>query len=367
MDATLLTAATTPLLLLLQGACCASVLDAYGLCCPSGAVDECGVCDGAGASCSLHLRLLLQLPQGSTISGAGMPLYGGLTGSSVASPQLAAWVQTAILAAVPRSTIGGSGQLRLQPTQVSAKWTTAAPPAASQSSQPVPPVTTRHLLTGAGGGGGASAASLCDAASRTEREALASAADDSSVSAGVVCPSPSPTRNGGNSDSAAPTSPDTGRHLQQASIADTGSAVQLDAVLTPGDVLQLTHGALSTASFGLLGVGQLLASGLEQQVASSSSSSNNGPAAAGDPQLLRVMLVQRVGVCGNGVCEVGERQLLNSEGDVLQEAAAACVQDCPGSFVLCPAPVGPVGDADRECGGNGRCIRTSGTCDCNAG
>jgi hypothetical protein len=120
----------------------------------------------------------------------------------------------------------------------------------------------------------------------------------------------------------------------------------------------------SAVGGGMLGAGQLLASGLEQQAAGGDGSSDP---AGGVPQLLRVMLAQRVGVCGNGLCEVGERQLLNAEGEVLQEAAAPCAQDCPGTFMLCPAPVGPVGNPDRECGGNGRCIRETGTCDCFAG
>jgi hypothetical protein len=160
--------------------------------------------------------------------------------------------------------------------------------------------------------------------------------------------------------------------LQAATSSEATSdtpVVQLDVVLTSGNVQKLiveanpAHStARSTMCAGLLGAGQLLASGLEQQAAGGSSNP-----AGGVPQLLRVMLAQRVGVCGNGLCEVGERQLLNAEGEVLQEAAAPCAQDCPGTFMLCPAPVGPVGYPDRECGGNGRCIRETGTCDCSAG
>jgi hypothetical protein len=149
------------------------------------------------------------------------------------------------------------------------------------------------------------------------------------------------------------------RRLQQApgGAGSNNSQVELNAVLDPSNLL-----LLGSTGAGLLGAGQLLASGLEQQADGGSSNP-----AGGVPQLLRVMLAQRVGVCGNGLCEVGERQLLNAEGEVLQEAAAPCAQDCPGTFMLCPAPVGPVGYPDRECGGNGRCIRETGTCDCSAG
>ncbi|WIA29150.1 hypothetical protein OEZ86_011661 [Tetradesmus obliquus] len=96
-----------------------------------------------------------------------------------------------------------------------------------------------------------------------------------------------------------------------------------------------------------------------------------GQAPAGDGsaelQLQEVLLVQRLGVCGNGLCEVGERALLNAAAEAIKEAAAPCPQDCPLSFSMCPAPLGPVGDRTAECGGNGRCIRSQRVCDCFTG
>lgn len=44
-----------------QGACCSTLLDAAGRCCRSGAVDECGLCDGDGTSCSLRMQLAVRL------------------------------------------------------------------------------------------------------------------------------------------------------------------------------------------------------------------------------------------------------------------------------------------------------------------
>lgn len=41
------------------GICCAGTLDAGGMCCPSGQLDECGVCDGVGETCSTHLEFVL--------------------------------------------------------------------------------------------------------------------------------------------------------------------------------------------------------------------------------------------------------------------------------------------------------------------
>ena len=43
--------------------CCNStVLDGGGFCCLSGLLDECGVCDGDGSSCQLHVVLTAQVP-----------------------------------------------------------------------------------------------------------------------------------------------------------------------------------------------------------------------------------------------------------------------------------------------------------------
>lgn len=63
----------------------------------------------------------------------------------------------------------------------------------------------------------------------------------------------------------------------------------------------------------------------------------------------------RAGVCGNGVCEVGERCVL---GHLLSP-------DCPFTFVACPVSAGAAG-AVSPCAGRGRCLPQSGSCVCNA-
>ena len=314
------------------------MLDAYGLCCTSGAVDECGVCDGDGTSCSLHIRLLLQVTQGTVINGTGTPVLGGPTGSSAASTALVSWAQAAIQQAATPNSVAGAPQPELQATQVAAKWA-AADMSACNSSCTTQPVITRHLMAGGGDNDqGASPSSLCDASGKPG----GLPADPSQASSGVQCPSPAPSSSRTESVSLPPDDAEAGsaaRHLQQAAGAVEGPAVQLDIVLTPTNLVQLASSAGASAvaaasgsrsqwSAGMLGVGQVLAVGLEQQ-ASGSGTGGIGQAAGGtSPQLLRVMLVQRLGVCGNGVCEVGERQLLNSEGEVLQEADTPCAQVC---------------------------------------
>jgi hypothetical protein len=111
--------------------------------------------------------------------------------------------------------------------------------------------------------------------------------------------------------------------LQDPASASSSQQVELDAVLNPSGML-----SLDGLGVGLLRVGQALVVGLEQQAAASTnnSSTGGGSSSVSVPLLLRVLLVQRVGLCGNGVCEVGERALLNAEGGVLQEADAPCPQ-----------------------------------------
>ena len=62
------------------------------------------------------------------------------------------------------------------------------------------------------------------------------------------------------------------------------------------------------------------------------------------------------GVCGNGLCEFGERcEAHGSNG------ASCCRDDCPLLFHPCPTTPG----AALPCGGNGACIASSGGCRCD--
>jgi len=78
--------------------------------------------------------------------------------------------------------------------------------------------------------------------------------------------------------------------------------------------------------------------------------------------------VERLPVCGNGVCEVGEA--VGSSGSSSQRGFA-CPEDCPISFDYnCPTASenSSVGHQDEMCSGNGRCLYAEvGRCDCYAG
>jgi len=336
----------------MQGVCCASVLDAAGLCCPSGGLDECGVCDGDGTSCSLHLRLMLQVPQGMNITGAGTQPSPAVKASYPASPQLMSWLQALIQQVLEDKAPGAQLQPAAATTTVWPAWSAGDPFSLNTS-----PTNNRHL-----------SAALVASADVTQPCALSKGDGGShppgctinSLSTDLVavhihcpqqtqpyipaldCPSTCarvtsmPQRSSARAALGTTKSNPiyaTVRMLIQSQPGVEASSqqhLQLDVSLDPSSLL-----SVGSIGAGLLGVGQLLATGLEQQALNSSSS---GPAAAAGtdggqggsagPQLLRVMLVQRVGVCGNGLCEVGERELKSSEGGILQEAVTPCAQVC---------------------------------------
>lgn len=60
--------------------------------------------------------------------------------------------------------------------------------------------------------------------------------------------------------------------------------------------------------------------------------------------------VGRSSVCGNGLCERGEACPSDD----------CCAQDCPYMLLACPVPA----DSDQPCGGRGRCMPGTGSCEC---
>ena len=68
----------------------------------------------------------------------------------------------------------------------------------------------------------------------------------------------------------------------------------------------------------------------------------------------------RIGTCGNGICEVGERGI---RGDGSQAALleGSCPGDCPMQYMACPANHG------STCSGKGSCLSSQGVCSCFPG
>jgi hypothetical protein len=320
------------------------------------------VCDGDGTSCSLNLRLLLQVQPGIDISDPSLPMLNQLAGSMAASPLLLTWTQSILQQAAAAAGVPGA-VLQLQPQQAAARWWTPPPAAAAASnatsnttssagsSRASSPIVTRKLqaeeaATSSSNDSQEATQQLPCSPEQANPDSPATSGNCTTTEEGVQCPSPLPAPSlarvcadnslttGRHSVAATETPQGRARQLLQAPASSGVRYVQLDAVLTPSNVEQLAvmppaadpaNQTNSQTSTGLLGIGQALALGLEQQAVNDTSSGSSS-GSSGTPQLLRVMMVQRVGVCGNGVCEVGERQLLNSEGAALQEALVPCPQ-----------------------------------------
>ena len=67
----------------------------------------------------------------------------------------------------------------------------------------------------------------------------------------------------------------------------------------------------------------------------------------------------RVGICGNGICEVGERGTQSNGSQMYLQGS--CPQDCPVQYSACPA------NDSTPCSGRGTCLSSQGVCDCFPG
>jgi hypothetical protein len=108
-------------------------------------------------------------------------------------------------------------------------------------------------------------------------------------------------------------------------IASGWQAAVVEVSVTLHSSATSSYGITANAALGMsvLQLGYALASNLQQQA-----DARQAPVDADSAglQLQEVLLVQRLGVCGNGLCEVGERALLNAAGEAIKEAAAPCPQ-----------------------------------------
>lgn len=310
----------------MQGTCCSGVLDALGSCCASGALDECGVCDGDGTSCTLRLRLLAQLPAGTNITDAYMP---AAEASSSATWQLG--LQQLLEVALLKQ----SNRVQLQVEQIDAAWAPAAVNAAvAQAAQTK---ISRHLM---------------DDTSAHSNQCELQPSQCLPEPPVVLQTFSNSCQHATSADSSSPCSEETPRDVMGAAASPalpTATARQLldvaewraayvEVVLPPPQVEAppesgtVTFGeplGLSTAALG-----SALIAGIESQAASvtsrvaGSSVPTNIQANSGlqSLRLLQVLLVERAGVCGNGICEVGERVLLTADNGTLHEATSPCPQ-----------------------------------------
>lgn len=76
--------------------------------------------------------------------------------------------------------------------------------------------------------------------------------------------------------------------------------------------------------------------------------------------------VKRAGICGNGMCETGERCDPSSKSAVHKANHTCCLKDCPYVSLTCPIPLTGA-HPHKACGGNGICLDASGQCSCFLG
>jgi hypothetical protein len=284
--------------------CCTGALDAAGLCCPRGTpLDECGVCNGTSA-CPVRLQLLGHAPQ------AG--LYLAPNGN--ANRKLRATLQQQVAAAIARQR--GSGGYDRSVISVS--------------------------LWAVGGGGEV----WSDGLGRTRRargvRALPMAA--AVLEGGSMGSGNGGSRGGGSGD---------GSSSMGSSIVDSSGAAGSSGNATgPLLVDVLIRGGDGTTPPGAAAATAAAASLLGHAV----------PCAGGGYVVLRALrAVLRVGDCGNGVCEVGERVATD-------DTAGGCPTDCAFPFLACPPfGGGGAGAAALTCGGHGMCFSTLGACSCFTG
>ena len=68
----------------------------------------------------------------------------------------------------------------------------------------------------------------------------------------------------------------------------------------------------------------------------------------------------RIGTCGNGICEVGERAIMGN-GSQAALLEGSCPGDCPVQYMACP------GNQSSTCSGRGSCLSSQGVCSCYPG
>lgn len=254
-------------------------MDNSGVCCHSGLVDECGVCDGDGTSCALSFTLSFLAVEPNSISESTPS--GTFTAPNL-SPQEWETFKQALVQAI-------SSAIGIRASRIIAG--------------------SIHLLD----------------------------------------------------KSADPAQPDSvrvenrihSRRLTQSSAQSPTGELAIDVLILHSDELPILAHDIFTK--------------LEPIVKSKSpfQAKNPEPIQVGYvPVLLDIRDVSRNGICGNGVCEVGEQEAypLGTAGK------STCPEDCQASLQLCPTPsVGGIGVRKEPCGLNGVCHIASGTCDCYTG
>lgn len=311
----------------LQGTCCAGVLDALGSCCTSSFLDECGICDGDGTSCRLMVRLLALLPKDTNISQT----YTASTGQSETESAWHTAVQQLLQPMLARQVPGW--QLQLE--QVSASW--VPEPGLLDYQQPSQGISNRQLLS-------------MDDAQDVVQNSYAVESEKGCMQGSSMLEANNACQLRGNSNPADGTRGSKQRQLPETILVESDTGATSRKLLAAGDwqrayisiflqpyVLTSPQGSgptMQNAGSGLsmAGLGSALLLSLQTiatgTALASEMAAENGSNESPVMRVLRVVMAERVGVCGNGICEVGERALLLADRSVLYDATSPCPQVC---------------------------------------
>ena len=228
--------------------------DANGICCPSGKVDECGVCDGTGNSCSMRIEAQLKVPasliQSNGVIDAPLGQFFDEALAQIGFPTAAVTVLN-VSAPVP-----GRGNRRRVLLQINNMNSTTAPTSGPYAPAPV-------------------------------------------------------------AASPPPPGPPEDLYVTVSFLADTNNT--------------------GTAPFD----SSFVAAQLPSAAATTAANTTTGISLVSTPE------TSREGLCGNGICEIGERAT-------------------PGAFDgTCPEDCGPpASNCGAGCGAGGSCLPNTGTCQC---
>ncbi|KAL4541424.1 hypothetical protein Ndes2437B_g05787 [Nannochloris sp. 'desiccata'] len=275
----------------MQGSCC-TVADANGVCCPSGFIDECGVCDGAGNSCAIQLAAQVDVPANLIQSGG---------------------VLDAPLTQFFQGAVGGMG---IPPESVTVTNVTTGPPTVTAGRR------RRNLLQGE--------------QQQTQPANIEQPYDTTAVTSaapGTAPPTEEPTEASVTTALPMPVAAPVPEVVSAPPAPDGPSSLWATVSIQPS--VNATGFTPFSSSYI---AAELPAAAAAATYTSSGIQMPNNPYPG------------RLGICGNGVCEIGERSTVGAiEG--------ACPQDCGLPAVAC------IGG----CGIGGNCLPSTGVCQCYVG
>jgi len=312
-----------------HNACCKGQLDAQGICCPAGSVvDECGVCNGA-SSCSVRLQLVAKVPRPGLYLSPNGNLNKRLRWAIQA--QIAAAVSAhrgaqfdRSLISVALSAAGGGGEAavdavgRARRAQDAAAWSRNS--SAAAVTRPTPPAAMTSSLAAALPSW---AAAFLGRSQHSIPSASSPPSKPKTAAALVEPPSPQPltTSNSSSNSSSVGNDDDfdvVGQLLIDITIRNGGANAPPDTALSVAAAADL----ISSAGLSLPGDGE------------------------GRLRYDRLETVLRVGTCGDGVCEVGERVTTDNPNE-------GCPADCGFPFLACPPFAAPALLNSNGTAGNG--------------